>query len=172
MFMPVREAPHRMVEQDPGPEVRLEMCELAAAPDERFRVSRLELDRDGPSYTADTLMALHERSPEDEHVLILGADQATALPAWHEPERVLELATVAVAERDGARRDQVREALSGLAGATAVRFFDMPRIDISSTLVRRRAAAGRPLRYLVPKAVERLIVDRGLYGAPAPVGAR
>ena len=93
VLVPVGQAPHRELEDDPGAEARLEMVELAIAGDERFAVSRMELDREGPSYTADTLAAAARReSPDDELFLILGGDQAAALPSWHEPEQVLELA--------------------------------------------------------------------------------
>ena len=107
VWVPVGQAPHREIPQDPGPEVRLQMCDYATAADERFGLSRIEIDRDGPSYTADTLRELRERSPDDELVLILGGDQAAALPTWHEPEEVMRLATVAVAERGETDRTRV-----------------------------------------------------------------
>ena len=172
MFVPVGQAPHRDIEQDPGGAARLEMCELAAGGDERFEVSRIELDREGPSYTVDTLRQLRERSPDDELVLILGGDQASALASWHEPEEVLSLATVAVVERTGWHREAIAVKIARLRGAAAVRFFDMPRIDVSSTLVRRRAQQGRPIRYLVPDAVADYIEAKGLYRVSAPAGAR
>ena len=102
---------------------------------------------------ADTL-AEHRARPDDELTLILGADQAAALPEWHEPETVLERATVAVAAREGMEREAVLRRLEPLAGHERTRFFEMPRLDISSTDVRERAAAGRPIRYLVPDTVE------------------
>src|SRR4051794_41906543 len=71
------------------------MVELAIADDDRFEASRVEIDRDGPSYTSDTLRGLREAMPDDELFLILGGDQAATLASWHEPEAVLELATVA-----------------------------------------------------------------------------
>jgi nicotinate-nucleotide adenylyltransferase len=166
------DAPHREIEDDPGPEVRVQMCEYAVAADERFGVSRIEVDRDGPSYTVDTLRALHAREDEDELFLILGADQAAALASWREPEEVLRLCTVAVAEREELRREKIRAELQPLEGADAVVFVDMPRIDVSSTLVRRRAAEGRPIRYLVPDNVANFIGAQSLYGAAAPVGGR
>ncbi|MFL5865944.1 MAG: nicotinate-nicotinamide nucleotide adenylyltransferase, partial [Thermoleophilaceae bacterium] len=79
-FVPTARPPHREIEQDPGPEVRLEMCELAVADDDRFNASRIELDREGPSYTSDTLRSLHDAHPDDELFLVLGADQAERLP--------------------------------------------------------------------------------------------
>lgn len=167
LLVPVGEAPHRSIEADPGGETRARMCELSVAGDDRLAVSRLELDRPGPSYTSDTLAGFHEREPDDTLVLVLGADQAVTLPRWHEPEEVLSLAVVAVAEREGSRRDEVRSAVAGLPGAERVGFFDMPRIDISSSMVRERAHVGRPVRYLVPDAVSELIEQRALYRTPA-----
>jgi len=147
------------------------MCDYAIGADARFALSRIELERSGPSYTVDTLRELREQAPERELFLILGADQASALPRWREPEQVLSLATVAVAERDGRRREQVRVSVAQLAGGDNLVFFDMPRIDISSTLVRSRAAGGQPIRYLVPDKVANFIGAQSLYGASAPVGA-
>ena len=170
VWMPVGDAPHRTIEQDPGAEARFTMVEYAVSADARFAVSRLEIERPGPSYTVETLRELAGRT-DDETVLVLGADQASALPAWHEPEEVLSLARVAVAAREGADRAAVLERLSGLAGAERVTFFDMPRIDVSSTLVRRRAAAGQPIRYLVPDKVANYIGAQSLYGASQPVAA-
>ena len=165
VWVPVGRAPHRDIPQDPGPEARFEMCEYATAADERFGLSRIEIDREGPSYTADTLRELRARSAEDELVLILGGDQAAALPTWHEPDEVMRLAAIAVAERVGADRERVEAAIGGRAN---VRFFDMPRIDVSSTMVRERAAAGQPIRYLVPDKVANFIGAQSLYGASVP----
>jgi nicotinate-nucleotide adenylyltransferase len=166
--------PHKAVEQDPGAEVRFELCRLAVAGDERLAVSRAELDRAGRSFTIDTLRLLHETDPQDELTFIVGGDMARSLPTWREPEGVLSLATLAVAERAGAgvdgERDAIQAALRPLAGAERVRFFGMPRIDVSSSLVRERVAAGEPIRYLVPDAVAERIAAGGLYrrgGVPA-----
>ena len=165
VWVPVGRAPHREIPQDPGPEVRFQMCDYATAADERFGLSRIEVDRDGPSYTADTLRALRERSPEDELLLLLGADQAVALPTWHEPDEVTRLATIAVAERGDVGRAGVEQAIGGRA---ELRFFEMPRIDVSSTMVRERAASGRPIRYLVPDKVANFIGAQSLYSATVP----
>ncbi len=171
VLMPVGEAPHRAVEDDPGGTIRAELCERAVAGDDRFSVSRIEVERPGASYTLETLRTLEQHEPDDSRVLIMGADQARTLPDWHEPEEVLRRAVVAVAERDGRRRDEVRRATAGLRGAERIGFFDMPRIDVSSTLVRDRARRGRPIRYLVPDAVAELIEQRGLYRVSATVAA-
>jgi nicotinate-nucleotide adenylyltransferase len=167
VFVPVGHAPHRELAGDPGQEERLEMVELAIADDERFEASRVEIDREGPSYTSDTLRALREAAPEDELFLILGGDQAAALATWHEPEEVLALATVAVVERLSWSRQAIGIKVGRLDATRAIRYLEMPIIQISSSAVRRRAAAGLPIRYLVPDKVAAYIELNGLYGASA-----
>jgi nicotinate-nucleotide adenylyltransferase len=167
LLVPVHTPPHKVIEADPGVEHRVALCERAVGDDERFGVSRVDADVPGPSFTVDTLKRLHDQCPEDQLTFIVGGDMAHSLPQWREPEAILALAELGVAEREAIRRGDVLERLSVLPGAAErVRFFDMPRIDISSTLVRRRVAAGAPARYLVPDAVAGYIAEAGLYGAP------
>jgi nicotinate-nucleotide adenylyltransferase len=165
VFMPVGQAPHRELQDDPGAEARLEMVELAIADDGRFATSRDELDRPGPSYTADTLRGLRSKTPDDELILILGGDQAAALPGWHEPETVLSLATVAVVERTNWSRNAIGIKVGRLPGAKRIRYLDMPIMQVSSSAIRRRVAEGLPIRYLVPDKVASYIGANGLYGA-------
>ena len=171
MWVPAGVPPHREVEDDPGPDARYEMCELTVASDERFALSRIEIEREGPSYTVDTLRDLRSRSPDDELFLILGGDQAASLRAWHEPEKVLSLATIAVVERTGFARPAIGVQLHGLRGAERLVFFDMPRVDVSSSMVRRRAREGKPIRYLVTDKVANFIGSQSLYDASTPVAA-
>jgi nicotinate-nucleotide adenylyltransferase len=171
VFVPTGQAAHREIEEDPGGEARLEMCEAAIDGDERFEVTRAELDREGPSYTADTLAALHESAPDDELFLLLGGDQAASLARWHEPERVLELATLSVVERVGYTRSTISIQLGRLKGADRVTYLDMPLMQVSSTSIRKRVATGRPIRYLVPGRVLEYIESNGLYGASTPAPA-
>jgi nicotinate-nucleotide adenylyltransferase len=170
LFVPVGQAPHRELDNDPGAETRLEMVELAIEDDDRFAGSRVEIDRDAPSYTSDTLLELDTARPDDERVLILGGDQAAALPEWHEPEQVLELAEVAVVERTNWSRNAVGIRVGRLRGAERIRYLDMPVIQVSSSSVRRRVAAGLPIRYLVPDRVASFIEAKDLY-ARARAGA-
>ena len=167
VWVPVGDPPHRTLEADPGAEARLTMCEYAIAADERFRLSRVEVDRGGKSYTVDTLRAFAEQDPERELVLLLGGDQAAALGSWHDPAGVVSLvAEIGVAERAEAAREEIAARVADVQGAgEKLRFFDMPRIDISSSLVRRRAADGRPIRYLVPDKVASYIGAQSLDGA-------
>lgn len=164
VFVPVGEAPHRTLDDDPGPEARLEMVELAMADDERFVASRIEMDREGPSYTADTLEQLRAEAPDDELFLILGGDQAAALASWHEPEKVLERATLAVFERMSWGRNAIIIKIGRMPGAERVRYLDMPLIQVSSSSIRRRVREGVPIRYLVPDKVVEYIATNELYG--------
>ncbi len=168
VLMPVHTPPHKEAAGDPGGEVRLALCRAAAAGDDGLRVSRLEVDRPGPSYTADTLRALTAEQPADELTFIVGGDQAQGLPSWREPDVILALARLAVAERAGVVREDVRTHLAGLAAPDRLVFFDMPRLDVSSSDLRRRVAEGRPVRHLVPGAVAALIAQHGLYTAETP----
>jgi len=165
LFIPVHEPPHKELEADPGVEHRVELCRLAVAGDEGFEVSRIEADVPRRSYTVDTLSRLHESRPDDRLTFIVGGDMAHALPTWHRPEAILALADLGVAEREGVLRRDITERLAGLAAADRIRIFDMPSLDISSSMIRRRVAVGLPIRHLVPRAVEDYIARAGLYAA-------
>jgi nicotinate-nucleotide adenylyltransferase len=169
-LMPMGTPPHREIADDPGAEVRFELCE-AAAGDERLATSRLEVDRDGPSYTVETLEALKKEHPKDDLVWILGGDQAARLRTWREPERVLELATIAATERGAWRRAGIFVEAAQLRNSKRLVFFEMIPIGLSSTYIRRRVARGQPIKYLVPDPVAELIESRGLYREAAAVAA-
>jgi nicotinate-nucleotide adenylyltransferase len=170
LLMPVAVPPHKEVAADPGGPVRLELCRLAAGDEPGLEVSALEVERGGASFTVDTLRDVHARHPQDALTFIVGGDMARSLPTWREPEEVLRLADFAVAEREEIRRADILERVSGLAGGDRIRFFAMPRLDVSSSDIRRRAAAGRPIRHLVPAPVADYIDAHGLYrgGQTAP----
>jgi nicotinate-nucleotide adenylyltransferase len=158
-LVPVHSPPHKEVIDDPGPEVRLELCRAAVAGDEGLGVCDVEVRRPGPSFTVDTL---RELDPENQELtFIVGGDMALSLPTWREPGEVLRMARLGVAERVWAVRADIEVRLAPLGDR--IDFFAMPRIDISSTEVRRRAAEGRPIRYLVPDAVAEAVAERGLY---------
>ena len=164
LLVPTGVPPHKEMEEEPGRAHRLEMCRLAAdGHGDWLEVSSIEIDRDGPSYTVDTLGEINATRPGDELTFIVGGDMAWSLPSWHQPETILELAAVAVAERAGARREEVRVRLAGMRGAQRIRYIDVPRLDISSSALRRRVREGRPIDYLVPDAVADYIERQGLY---------
>ena len=164
LLVPVHTPPHKEAPSDPGVEARVALCEAAVGDDARLGVLRVDADVPGRSYTVDTLKRLHDACPGDQLTFIVGGDMAHSMPSWREPEAILSLAELGVAAREGVGRHAILAALSGLSGVPErIRFFAMPRIDVSSTMVRDRIAAGEPIRYLVPDAVAGHIAREGLY---------
>jgi nicotinate-nucleotide adenylyltransferase len=151
IFIPSRRSPLKESGPAAPQEDRLAMVEAAVKGEPRFSVSRIELERAGPSYTVDTLEALRD---EGELFLILGSDALAKLSKWRSPDRIRELATLLVARRPGAPDPDA---------ATGARSFDAPCLDISSRELRARASRGLSLRYLVPDDVWRHIASKGLY---------
>jgi nicotinate-nucleotide adenylyltransferase len=142
---------------------RLEMVRTAIEPFDWAEVSTVEVDRDGPSYTADTLAALVR--PDEDWWFILGADALADMPAWHEPQRIIELARLAVTRRPDVDGELIpsalREALPHIE--ERVDMVEMSPLDISATDIRRRVRAGESTEFLLPESV-RAVVDRlGLY---------
>jgi nicotinate-nucleotide adenylyltransferase len=163
VLMPTGEAPHKRIVDDPGREQRLAMTRLAAADDSRFSVSTLEVDREGPSYTYETLELLAEERGDTDLVFVMGADAAVGLESWREPRRVVERARLAVARRAGVSDAEVAAVLRSLDADGRATMLEMPQFGVSSSGVRERAAEGRPLRYLVPEPVARFIEEKGIY---------
>jgi nicotinate-nucleotide adenylyltransferase len=163
VLVPTGEAPHKRIDDDPGRELRLAMTRLAAADDSRFTVSTLEVERDGPSYTYETLDLLARDRGEPDLVFVMGADAAVGFESWREPRRVVELARLAVARRSGIADADVASVMRSVGAEGRATMLEMPQFGVSSSAVRERAAAGRPLRYLVPEAVARFIEEKGIY---------
>jgi len=139
---------------------RLAMLRLALAGEAAFRLETMELDRTGPAYTADTLEALRAARPDDELFCILGEDALADLPNWVRPERILELATLAVARREGVPK-AAGERLPGLS--ERVVWLKMPLVPVSATEIRERVRRGLPVDELVPAAVAAYIREHDLY---------
>jgi nicotinate-nucleotide adenylyltransferase len=169
LLAPAHTPPHKLPAADAAtPEQRLAMCELAAAEVEGVRACALEVRRRGASYTVDTLQELHDAHQDASLTLILGADIALTLPSWRRPRRLLDLAELAVARRSGAAEERVRQTLAPLHPEPArVKFLSMAPIEISSSQVRERIAAGLPLEQALPAAVARYVAEHELYGASA-----
>ncbi len=163
VLVPTGEAPHKRIHDDPGRELRLAMTRLAAADDARFTVSTLEVEREGPSYTYETLELLAREREEPDLVFVMGADAAVGFESWREPQRVVELARLAVARRSGISDAEVGAVMRSVSADGKATMLEMPQFGVSSSAVRERAAAGRPLRYLVPEAVARFIEEKGIY---------
>ncbi|MGB2693661.1 MAG: nicotinate-nucleotide adenylyltransferase [Dehalococcoidia bacterium] len=142
---------------------RVAMVRAAIEGNDAFAVCELEAEREGPTYSVETLDELHRQRAKDELFFLLGLDALLDLPNWHEPARLIELASLAVAPRGEAQPsvEELGRLLPGLAARVA--WVKMPRIDVSGTELRRRAAEGRSLRYAVPDAVARYIRQQRLY---------
>jgi nicotinate-nucleotide adenylyltransferase len=163
LLVPSGEAPHKRIDPEPGRDVRLQMARLAAATDPALEASDVETSREGPSFAFRTLELLNDARPQDEFVFLMGADVAAGLEGWRDPRRLLELAHLGIAARPGTVLDEAEAVLERLGGAERAEIVRMPEIGVSSTGIRRRVAAGRPIRHLVPDAVVELIAERGLY---------
>ena len=142
-------------------ETRYLMTVIATADDPRFTVSRVDIEREGPTYTVDTLRDLHAQRPDAELFFITGADALGSILTWRDPHDVLDLAHLVAVTRPG---HDVDAAHLPEGSATIV---EVPALAISSTDCRQRVAHGAPIRYLVPAGVDRFIVKMGLYRAGA-----
>jgi nicotinate-nucleotide adenylyltransferase len=168
LFVPAGIPPHKPDRLITAPQHRLAMVELAIADNPAFDISRVEVDRSGPSYTIDTLEALSrgvDGGAPPELTLILSAESFRGLPSWHDPQRLFGLARLAIVPRGGLAppgKGWLEEHFPGVDGARVVA-LDAPRLRLSATDIRARIAAGRSIRYLVPDAVIRYIEDHDLY---------
>jgi nicotinate-nucleotide adenylyltransferase len=144
----------------PAPD-RLALVEAAVAPHPGLTASAVEIERGGPSYTVDTLLALRDQRPDTDWFVILGADAAAGLPTWERPDELATLATFVLVDRPGLPSPPPPEGWSFV-------HVSVPRLDVSSSDLRSRAAAGRPLDVLVPPAVIAVIARRRLYGWSRP----
>lgn len=164
-LMPVGTPPHRQLEsdEDPGDQHRLSMVRLAVIGQPGLEISTAELDREGTSYTVDTLAELVDQEPDAQFTLIIGADQAMSFGNWREPERIAKLADIAVATRvDNDRGEAIAEVIRA-TGGKAPTPFSMPRIDISSTFIRERVYRRETVAHLVPAGIPELIEEAQLY---------
>lgn len=156
---------HKRSEVDPGSSLRFRMARAAFEGVAGVSVSPLEVERDGPSYTYVTLEEIEAQNPASEIHLLMGADTARDFDGWKRPERVLDLARVAVAPRADVGRDEVLAVFAGLGAGDRVRFIDMQPVDLSSSSVRERVRAGQTVADMVPAAVARIIDNEGVYGS-------
>ena len=162
-FIPAGQPPHKTDRVISPAADRVAMVEVAIADNPGFRLSTIEVERAGPSYTVDTLAALAGAGIE-RLALIISMDSFLGLPTWHQPERVLSLATLVIAPREGvddAPADFLARHLPGVDAAVV--HLPGPHLRLSASEVRGRAAAGRSVRYLVPDAVAAYIGDHALY---------
>lgn len=164
-FLPAGSPPHKPGRRITDAAERLRMLELATAGVDRFAVDPIDLRDDGPSWTSALLARIRDAQPHAELWFIVGGDSLAELHTWHRPERVIELARLAVATRPGwdVAATLATSPVPGLR--ERVDTFSSVPVDLSATVIRRRLASGLPVDWLVPPAVLAYIRDRGLYGA-------
>lgn len=165
VFVPARLPPHKLDQLISPAEHRSAMVLLATMNHPRFVVSRVELDRPGPSYTVDTLRLLRQEYPVATLFFITGADAVLDFDNWREPVELLRLCHMVVVSRPGCDRERLREKVDSLERETGCRIEELaaPALDISSRELRRRVAEGKSLRYLVPREVRDYVLKHGLY---------
>jgi nicotinate-nucleotide adenylyltransferase len=162
IFIPARISPLKRDEHPVDVEERVLMTKLAIAGNPFYELSRIEVDREGPSFSVDTLQALHALHPHSELFFMMGADAAIQLPNWREPETILKLAKVVVSRRPGVSRADLERQLPK-SYLSQIEWLDMLPIDISSSAIREMVSAGRSIRYLTSDPVVQYISERGLY---------
>ncbi len=171
LFVPAGCPPHKPSGAMSPSNHRVRMVELAIADDPRFLLSRVDVDRPGPSFTVDMLALLRaEWGPEVEFFFIVGSDTLVEIPTWHRPQRVIALSNLAVLPRPGVKVDlpRLEAQLPGLSDR--VHWLSMPLLEISSHALRERVRTGRPITYLTPPAVETYIRAHKLYLHPSTGG--
>jgi nicotinate-nucleotide adenylyltransferase len=165
-LVPARHPPHKRGAEMAPAERRAAWLEDAVAGREGLVVSRIELERDGPSYTADTLDRMAADEPGVRLWFVLGADQLEGFPGWHDPGRILARARLAVVGRDGTGGRELAALAERVAPGRAD-ILDVPAIGVSASMIRRRMAAGLPVGHLLPPAVEQALVREGLVPSPS-----
>lgn len=166
LFVPARISPHKMHRPITAAHHRVNMIALAIKPEPAFALSKVEINRAGPSYTWDTLIALEKAQPNHQFVLLLGGDQLARLHTWHRVDELLNRVEVAVLPRQEHGKGKTSRPAGMSAGIwrkVVGAVIDTPRIDISSTVIRNRVRQGLSIEYLVPEAVGRYIIRHRLY---------
>lgn len=163
VVVPTGDPYHKESGRSPDSEERLRLAREAFADQDRVEVSDLEVMRAGPSYTYDTLEAITRDEPDSDLYLLLGADAAAGIGGWHRLDRILELARLAVAPRGRVELHVIERAVADAGGVSRLRFFTMPEVGISSSMVRGRIESGEPYEHLVPPAVAGSIRENELY---------
>jgi len=166
-FLPAATPPHKTKRVLSPANYRSAMLQLAVAGHAAFRVSALEIERGGISYTVQTLRELNQQRPADELFFLMGADSLRDLPTWREPDAICRLAIPVVVRRRGAP-DPDLSVLQDMVSPERLDTIrqsevEMPVVEFSSSSIRQAVAEGHSIRYQTPRAVEKYIETNGLY---------
>lgn len=165
LFMPSKNPPHKPQKDILPDSLRSRMVQLAIEGNTHFEFSGLELDREGTTYTFETLEELNEKYSENEYYFILGADSLFSIEQWRNPERILELSHIIAAVRDHLSEDKMLEQIAYLTEkfSAKIHLLETPNMDISSQMLREKIKLGQSIRYYVPNEVEQYILEHKLY---------
>jgi nicotinate-nucleotide adenylyltransferase len=155
-FIPVHSPPHKERKWLTSTSDRLEMLQLVTKDEPKFRVSTIEIEREGRSYTIDTVKRLKEEYPYQQFYFLIGGDMIDYLPKWERIDELMSLVTFIGVRRPGSVSESIY--------SEQVEPLDVVQVDFSSTEIRDRARKGRPIRYMVPREIDAFIKERRLYG--------
>lgn len=156
--------PHKNMQKISSVQDRMSMVLLAIAGNSRFSLSRVDIDRQPPHYAVDTVALLGEKNPEDELYYLMGADSLDDLLTWHEPQRFVSLCHgIGVMMRHDNTPDPIKLELEIEGFREKLHFLHTPVIEISGSDIRKRAAEGKPFRYLIPDKIHHYIINHKLY---------
>jgi nicotinate-nucleotide adenylyltransferase len=163
--MPSKNPPHKLNDHIVNSEQRIRMVQLAIQDNQHFELSTIEIEREGLTYTADTLQILTKEHPENEYYFIMGADSLYQIEQWKEPARIFRLSHLIAAGRDdipdAAMEEQILYLTKKYNGE--IHFLQVPNMDISSKTIRKYRKDGKSIRYYVPELVQQYILDNKLY---------
>ncbi len=163
-FIPVNRPPHKVSEELASNQDRYDLLCASTNGNPKFSVLTIELERKGPSYTIDTVRRLQELHPDVQFYFLIGGDMIDYLPKWEQIDDLVQLITFIGAKRPGSESESDY--------LDYVQFINMIQVDYSSTLIRERIREGKPITYMVPEAVEKLMKERGLYESRRSITSR
>lgn len=165
LFMPTKNPPHKKKQDLASDEHRKNMISVAINENPNFELSTFEMDREGTTYTAETLRLLHHMDKDTEYYFILGGDSLMNITSWREPEAIFSMATIVAAARNGFTKTEIDKQCSMLEREYHATIFrlEIPTIEISSKFIRERCASNESIRYYVPETVFEYINQHKLY---------
>lgn len=164
-FIPSKNPPHKRKPEDITEQQRIDMIQLAIQENPHFELSTLELEREGMTYTADTMKILREQNPGIAYYFIIGADSLFLMDQWYQPQVIFDNCTIAAANRDNADQAALEKQVQLLKKQfnANIILIDMPTVQVSSCNIRERVAARKSIRYYLPGSVREYIESKHLY---------
>lgn len=168
LFMPSKNPPHKRHENIVSDEHRVQMVELAIQNNPHFELSKVEIEREGITYTAETLQILTQKNPDQEYYFIIGGDSLFQMEHWMSPDIIFSLCHVIAAGRDNVPEQKVLDHIKFLTNNydAQIHYLNVPNMDVSSNYIRQIRKVGRSIRYYVPELVEQYIREHQLYLDP------